>query len=375
MKLGFFRRGLAVAALVVLCFFTVRPASAQSGGPSIPREVVNNVIQNIIQNVRDQIQHRKIIPPPGVMRFSGEASEFDNRDPFASKGGSNPFSALAYAKAPPLAAPPAAAWLYGVNLVGSGDKGQTFGLETSVATVTGAFDVTKIGIFTATDALSFIGTGSHSWAHSFTPGNDFAAPFTLDGSIPSTSGTLSYINGGFSADFTALASWTHNTTNAIGAIADTSGLAYTFNGQYRFDFPYTVWIEPTAGVTFSETYTANFGTKTGDSTEVHGGARAGFETKWMGFTVQPSVSGQYYEIVDASGDAGAVLVGTTLVGGAVGTYGVRGSGKINVLWTPQLSSYLEVHGSTVNSPKTGLPALGGAGTQIVGTQAGLRYTW
>jgi hypothetical protein len=375
MKIGFFRRGFAVALLAVLCSFAARPAAAQSGGSNIPQEVINNVIQNIIQNVRDQIQHRRIVAPPGTLRFSGEEADFDNRDPFAAKGVSNPFSALAYAKAPPLAAPPVAAWLYGVNLVGSGDKGSTIGTEVSVATVTGAVDVTKIGIFTATDALTFIGTGSHSWAHSFTPGNLFAAPFTTDGSIPSTSGTLSYINGGFSADFTALASWTHNTTTAIGGIADTSGVAYTFNGQYRFDFPYTVWIEPTAGVTFSETYTANFGTKTGDSTEVHGGARAGFETKWMGFTVQPSVSGQYYEIVDASGAAAGVLVGAAIVGGTVGTYGGRGSGKINVLWTPQLSSYLEVHASSVNLPKTGLPALGGAGTQIVGSQAGLRYTW
>ncbi|MDA9510843.1 hypothetical protein XI09_40525 [Bradyrhizobium sp. CCBAU 11386] len=309
------------------------------------------------------------------MRFSGETSDLDGRDPFASKGVSNPFSALAYAKAPPLAAPPVAAWLYGVNLVGSGDRAQTTGTDVSVATVTGAFDVTKIGIFTTSDALSFIGTGSHSWVHSFTAGSVFAGPLATDGSIPSTSGTLSYINGGFSADFTALASWTHNTSNAIGAIADTSGVAYTVNGQYRFDFPYTVWFEPTAGVTFSETYTANFGTKTGDSTEVHGGARAGFETKWIGFTVQPSVSAQYYEIVDASGAAGGVLVGGALVGGTVGTYGVRGSGKINVLWTPQLSSYLEVHGSSITQPKTGFPVTGGAGTSIAGTQAGLRYTW
>ncbi|MCK1391003.1 autotransporter outer membrane beta-barrel domain-containing protein [Bradyrhizobium sp. 1] len=374
MKLGFFRHGFAVALLAVLSLFAVRPAAAQSG-PNIPQEVINNVIQNIIQNVRDQIQHRRVIAPPGTLRFSGEEANFDNRDPFASKGVSNPFSALAYAKAPPLAAPPPAAWLYGVNLVGSGDRAQSTGVDVSVATVTGAVDVTKIGIFTATDALTFIGTGSHSWAHSFSSLGG-AATIT-DGSIPSTSGTLSYINGGFSADFTTLASWTHNTTNVavVGVAGDASGLAYTLNGQYRFDFPYTVWIEPTAGVTYSESYTGNFGTKTGDSTEVHGGARAGFETKWLGYTVQPSISGQYYEIVDASGAAGAVVVGGVPFGGTVGTYGVRGSGKINVLWTPQLSSYLEVHGSSITAPKTGLPAVGGAGTSIVGTQAGLRYTW
>jgi hypothetical protein len=270
-------------------------------------------------------------------------------------------------------APPPATWLYGVNLVGSGDRGQTLNTDISVATVTGAFDVTKIGIFTATDALTFIGTGSHSWAHTFL--SAAGAAVITDGSIPSTSGTLSYINGGFSADFTALASWTHNTTNlAFGAAGDSSGLAYTVNGQYRFDFPYTVWIEPTVGVTYSESYTGNFGTKTGDSTEVHGGARAGFETKWLGFTVQPTVSGQYYEIVDTGGAAG-VVAGFPAALGVTGTYGVRGSGKINVLWTPQLSSYLEVHGSSITSPNRALVAPIGTGTSIVGTQAGLRYTW
>jgi len=372
MKRGFFRHGFAVAIFAVLCLFAARPAAAQSGA-NIPQEVINNVIQNIIQNVRDQIQHRRVIAPPGTLRFSGEASDFDSRDPFAAKGVSNPFSALAYAKAPALAAPPPATWLYGVNLVGSGDRAQSNGVEVSVATVTGAVDVTKIGIFTATDALTFIGTGSHSWAHTF---SNLGATTITDGSIPSTSGTLSYINGGFSADFTALASWTHNTSNvALGAAGDSSGVAYTLNGQYRFDFPYTVWIEPTAGVTYSESFTGNFGTKIGDSTEVHGGARAGFETKWLGFTVQPSISGQYYEIVDASGAAGAVVVAGVPVGGTVGTYGVRGSGKINVLWTPQLSSYLEVHGSSITLPNKGLPAVGGLGTSIAGTQAGLRYTW
>jgi hypothetical protein len=364
MKLSFFHRGVAVAALAVLFSFAGRPALAQSGGSSIPQEVVNSVVQNIIQNVRDEIMHRRIVPPPGMMRFNGEEAEFNGRDPFAENGVSNPFSALAYAKAPytkaaPLAAP--AAWLYGANLVGSGDRGQTFGTDTSVATVTGALDATKIGIFTATDALTFIATGSQSWSHAFSVGGTY-----VDGSIPSTSGTLSYINGGFSADFTTLASWTHNTTNLGGGVDDSSSVAYTLNGQYRFDFPYTVWIEPTAGVTYTEAYKANFGTKTGDTTEVHAGARSGFETKWMGYTVQPTISGQYFTIVDSNG----------FVAGAVnGAYGVRGSGKITVLWTPQLSSYLEVHGTGTTIPKPAALGVDPSGTNVVGTQAGLRYTW
>ncbi|MVT51318.1 hypothetical protein GPL17_12555 [Bradyrhizobium yuanmingense] len=368
MRAGIFRRGFVVAVPFLLSLFATRPVSAQE--VNVPQQVINNTVQNIIQNVRDQIQHRRVVTPPGMLRFSGEESDFDRRDPFAARGVSNPFGALAYAKAPALAAPPPALWLYGANLVGSGDSAQSSGVQVSVATVTGAVDVTKIGIFTATDALTFIGTGSHSWAHTFTNGG-----LTTDGSIPSTSGTLSYLNGGFSTDFTALASWTRSTSNLpLAATADGSGIAYTWNGQYRFDFPYTVWFEPTVGVTYSESYTANFGSKTGDSTEFHGGMRVGFEADWLGFKIQPSISGQYYRIVDASG-AGAVGGAVPVAAGVIGTNGLRGSAKVNVLWTPQLSSYLEVHGSSITLPDPLLPGVGGFGTSIAGTQAGLRYTW
>jgi hypothetical protein len=51
--------------------------------------------------------------------------------------------------------------------------------------------------------------------------------------------------------------------------------------------------------------------------------------------------------------------------------GVRGSGKINVIWTPHFSSYLEVHGSGVNGTKT----VGFVATQTAGAMGGLRYTW
>jgi hypothetical protein len=55
-------------------------------------------------------------------------------------------------------------------------------------------------------------------------------------------------------------------------------------------------------------------------------------------------------------------------------YGIRGSAKMNVLWTQNFSSYLEVHG-TATSQQVVFPALAGANVQTVGVQAGLRYTW
>ena len=231
----------------------------------------------------------------------------------------NPFGALAYAKAPAMVAP-VPVWLYGANLVGNADRASTYGTDIHVQTVTGAFDITKIGILTATDALTFIGTGSHTWSQSY---NTFVAPLPdFAASIPSTSGTLSYLNGGFSADFTALLSWNRSSVRNVAPILvvappDTSSVAYTGNAQYRFDFPYTVWFEPSAGVTYTELYTANFGNKYGDTTEVHGGGRVGFETKWLGYTIQPTLAGFVYKIVDSNFPAPGVIIPGALFAAAI----------------------------------------------------------
>lgn len=336
---------------------------------SVQQLVVNNVIQNILQNVRDQIQGRRLASPPGVMRFSAEVGEFDNHNPFGSKESDDPFHALGYAKSPVYTKAPAAAaypaWIYGVNLIGSYDRSNAAIVGTiDTYTVVGAFDVTKIGIFTASDALTFVATGTNSWSHYF--GTDITSP--------SGSGTLAYTNGGFSTDFTASASWSR--VSSIGVVAaspDSSSMSYTANGQYKFDFPYTVFVEPTAGVTYTENYTANFGTKTSDSTEVHGGVRLGFDTKWIGYTIQPSWTVVAMKIVDQSG-VGAVggigglppgaLGGAGVVAATSGSnFGGRTSAKINVIWTPAFSSYIEAHATEI------------AGTTTAGAQGGLRYTW
>ena len=364
---------LAAAALFAL---TAQPASAQYAS-DIEQRIIGGVIQNIIESTRDQIQRRRLVPP-GRLQFSGEEGEFNNRDPFAANGMDNPFGALAYAKSPytkaPAMAAPVSAWLYGANLVGNADRAHSIAGDIYVQTVTGAFDVTKIGIFTATDALTFIGTGSHTWSQSY---NNL--PPIFDGSIPSTSGTLSYLNGGFSTDFTALLSWTRTTARNAPVLfiapPDSSSVAYTGNAQYRFDLPYTFWFEPTAGVTYSELYTSNFGTKVGDTTEVHGGGRVGFETKWMGYTIQPTLTGLVYKIVDSNFPVVAVP-GQPLFAAIGSNLGGRGSAKVTVIWTPQFSSYLEAHGSgtAATSPAIGVAA-NQAGVQSYGAQGGLRYTW
>lgn len=345
-----FFTGLLSAGIIFAAM--VQPAAAQYD--DIQREVIGNVIQNIVQTVRDEVRRRGVTPPPGMLRFSGETSDFDGGDLFAERKISNPFGALGYAKAPALVAA-APAWMYGMNLVGSVDRADAaFATRVNVQTVVGAFDVTKIGVFGTSDALTFIGTGGHSWSRATTPG------FVMDGSMPSTSATVSYMNGAFSIDASILANWSRSSSNFALAMPDSSGINYTFNTQYRFDFPYSVWFEPTIGLTYSEAFASNFGVKLGDSTELHGGARIGTEMLWMGYKVQPTVSAILFRIVDSS-------FGTTDL------YGVRGSAKMNVIWSPNFSSYLEVHGTGM-SQQVAFNAFSST-FQTIGAQAGLRYTW
>ncbi|MBN9015481.1 MAG: autotransporter domain-containing protein [Rhizobiales bacterium] len=347
-----FKFSVGLLSAAAISAMMVQPAAAQSGA-DVQKEIIGNVIQNIVQTVRDEVSRRRVVPPAGTLRFSGESSDFDGRDLFAQQKISNPFGALGYAKAPALvAATPS--WLYGANLVGSVDHASA-GVNVNVETVVGAFDITKIGVFGATDALTFIGTGGHSWSNSA----------GMDGSMPSTSATVSYLNGGFSADASVLLSWSRSTFNIPFVVpTDGSSVGYTFNTQYRFDFPYSVWFEPTVGVTYSESYGGNFGNKTGDSTEIHGGARIGTEMNWMGYKVQPTVSAIGFRIVDSSGFAGMADL-----------YGIRGSAKMNVIWTQNFSSYLEVHGTAMSQQVAFNPLIPSSAFQTIGAQAGLRYTW
>jgi hypothetical protein len=140
--------------------------------------------------------------------------------------------------------------------------------------------------------------------------------------------------------------------------------------------PYSVWIEPTAGVTYTEVYSANFGVKLADLTEVHGGARIGTEMKWMGYTIQPTLSGAVFRVVDSNISLNPLAGLVPAAAPGPGLLGGRASGKITVLWTSNFSSYLEVHGSGTASTKTFQPVAGNpSATDTIGAQAGLRYTW
>lgn len=147
-------------------------------------------------------------------------------------------------------------------------------------------------------------------------------------------------------------------------------LSYAPNVQYKFDLANGWFIEPTVGATYTQTFTSSFGAQTGDNTEVHGGARFGTDTTWNGTRVQPSLKLEAFSIVAQSGISTIAVGGTgvptpvaTGTGVATGQVGGRASGKLNIVWTPTFSSFIEAHGSGIS------------GLTAYGTTAGLRWTF
>jgi hypothetical protein len=348
---------LAAAAVgLALSWVVAAPANSQE----VEQRILANIIQNTLQEIRDPIQSGRVIAPaPGRSRFSAEETEFDNRNPFAAQSADDPFAALAYTKAltkaPP--APPTPVWLYGVNGIVSYDRTTSIGSLATTTTGVVAADITKIGIFTASDALTFLATGSDSWSH---------IPTSFQNStMPSGSGTLAYLNGGFSTDFTTTASWTSNSSTLLGiaAPANSSLISYTGNAQYKFDIGHSWFVEPTAGAIYTDFHTANFGNSIGGSTEIHGGGRIGGEIMAGGLKLQPSFSAAAFQIISVSGAGGVAAAGLPNVAAQLNQLGVRGNSKLDFIWTSNFTSYIEGHLSSV------------AGTHTAGVSGGVRYTF
>jgi len=351
-----------VATLAISGFASV--VATQAKAEQVIEQYVNlNAVQNVLWSAKAPLQPWMPAGTGQALGFTGEGSSFDNRRP-SEQSVRNAFDALGYAKAPPVAAAPPPTWLYGVNAIGAVDETRSVVSSTTASSGTGAFDITKIGIFTASDALTFVATGTGIWAHTFGLNIDTAAG----------AGTLAYTNGGFSADFTTSATWSRPSAVNAGIVAPaaSSSVSYTGNVQYKYDWLYKAYIEPTIGVTYTELYTANFGTKTGDSTEFHAGARIGTEMMWMGFKIQPQISGQVFKNVAQSGVLAGAVPGlpVALVSTDAGLGG-RASGRINVIWTPNFSSFLDAHGMVLAGTKN----VGFVGTETIGGSAGMRYSW
>lgn len=350
-----------VIALLAVAIAGAWPTLANAQSPQ--QQIINNVIQNVLQDVRDQIQsieRRGSYPTPGALRFSAEEpAGIDLANPFALTNPANPLNRMAYAgdrmptKAPPPAPPAVPVWLYGFTAVGGADSNRstTAGLTTTTTSenVSGAFDITKIGIFTSTDALTLVLLGS----------GVFSESGGFNNTTTSFAGSLAYTNGGFSANFTANPSWTRGTLAAVGIAGispNSSAVAYTGDLFYKFDLASSWFIEPNVGFTYTDLFDGT-GTHIGDSTEVHGGARVGTEWKWGTTVVQASFTGIAYGITNESG----------ITAGNVGHVGGRESGKLNFVWNDHFSSYVEVHSSGIDNGVTKTDDIGGTG--------GLRWTW
>ena len=339
---------IALAGLAGISALSIQPANAQSA-TEINRQVVNEAIQSVIQSIRDQIQRRVAPGRAGVrpLRFSADGNKteayFDDT-----------FGALGYAKMPtkapvasPAPSPPALMW--GLSVTGSYDHQRTTieNFPTTAANtraIVGTGDVTKIGIFTSSDALvvGVNGSGSRTTADLTTTNSHGVGAF------------IAYINGGFSADFEFNAAWASADTStpassvtilgittvipATSINTDTTSYTYSGNVQYKFDLPNRWWIEPTVGVSVTHTTFDTAGALSGDVTLVQGGVRFGTEVNWNGILFQPTFTGIAYSNVHES--AGGVPVAVIAPNDEGQVWG-RGAVKLNFVFNNNISAFIE----------------------------------
>jgi len=374
-------RAALLAGMVSLSALGVGEAKAQTTFPgdmirglatTITKEpeIVRGVIRGVLERIKeDEVWRRSWTSEDDQDRFAhfffpplNFTSEPEDRFSAADEA----FAALGYAKAPRApAAPPVPTYVYGFNLIGSGDVSRTAGVSTTIGGATAAFDVTKIGIFSQYDALTFVLTGA---------GLQTSAPgFGANTGIGA--GTLAYTSGNFSADFTITGNSTRAKTPSFGAppaITNTTGASYAPNLHYKIDLGGRSFVEPTVGAVYTQSFTAGFGSQTADNTQVSGGARFGTTTKWGNTQVEPSVLVEAFSLVaqNPSGGSGGttfingIPITTGAAGGTpTGAVGGRASGKLNFIFSPAVSAFAEGHGSSIS------------GTNAYGGSAGVRWTF
>ena len=99
----------------------------------------------------------------------------------------------------------------------------------------------------------------------------------------------------------------------------------------------------------------------------------GGEWNWIGYKVQPQISGQVFKNVSQSGVLAGAAPGLPGALAAIDAgLGARGALRFNVIWLPNFSSFIDVHASTVGSTITSNTLVG---TQTLGGSAGMRYSW
>jgi hypothetical protein len=387
----------AIAASFLLSALSTQPARAQEVlfDDGTGRRVIEQMVQSQIQSIRDEIQRR-------MAARAVQAVPFQAEDSSQQPGYDEVFGALGYAKSPtvkstPSAEPTSLPLSFGFWATGSADHESSTPLRINpiggnlpggrpppeTITTTNAFvaggDVTKIGIFTASDALVVGANGSFAHAGA-------SASITGPGSVTTTQGIgifTAYVNGGFSMDF-AFGDTTAAmvTPTGISFGFDNRAYSYTGNVQYKFELPNAWWVEPTVGVNVAETRYGNpLGfplLANGDTTTVQGGVRFGTEVTWFGIHVQPTFTGLAYSNVHVVNGGADPL---NLTPNAKGEVWGKGDAKLNFVFSDKFSAYIEgfVQGT---SGGTGAPAsapiFDGAGNGTVNTfgysgQIGVRW--
>jgi hypothetical protein len=275
--------------------------------------------------------------------FASEAEPYD------------PIEALGYAKggmvtkAPPVAGPAASTWYVSAWGQGSYDHedrdarflGGTVSSRTSSITAVGGFDVMKLGITSNSDALviGFMGMGTSTHTNLVLANSSRSS--TPGGGIYAT-----YVNGGFSTDFSFLANFT-NTNGVEGGVAfinrDTDSYVTSANMQYKYDMPNNWWYEPTVGVSHTRMYQnlhiPGIFLTDGQQFRFQGGVRAGTEWAYGAVKVQPTLTGLAYTDaqVELPHPLGVAFIGPTDEHYIWG----KGVGKVNVQWTDKFSTYVE----------------------------------
>jgi hypothetical protein len=202
---GIMRRAVtaltAIAVSAVLSGLATQPATAQEilFDDGTGRRVIEQAVQSEIQTIRDELQRRLAARAVRAVPFQAEASS--QQPPY-----NEVFGALGYAKSPavantPPAAPESQSWSIGLWATGSVDHESSTPLRMNpiggnlpggrpppaTTTNTDAFvaggDVTKIGIFSASDALVVGVNGSTAVARA-------SASITGPGSGTTTQGAI-----------------------------------------------------------------------------------------------------------------------------------------------------------------------------------------
>jgi Autotransporter beta-domain len=320
--------------------------AAKADANYLARQAVQGVILNIIRTIRDDLQRRTVTRPDRPLQFTGE-------DSASARIYDDAFAALAYngmptkaAKAAPVQ-PAQSSFLYGATATATADRDETSdgaGVTTVTRsfTATGSGDITRIGIFGASDAITLLVLGSGSWARSN----------GVDSKTDGVAGTMTYLNGGFSTDFTVQSQSTKSTVTIGGIGVHTDSVSFANNFQYKFDLPNAWFIEPTVGFTYTQTNTKIFDSQDGHSTEIQGGARIGTEVMWNGIRTQATFTATAFSPVS-----------DTPTTAQTGHLGGRAVAKWVFLWSDRFSSFIEVHAKAIE------------GSNSQGTTGGLRWTF